>query len=198
MFVQVIEGKCKDTDALHRQMDLWQRDLQPGAIGYLGSTSGVTSTGDCIMLARFESEDAARRNSERPEQAAWWAETSECFDGPVTFHDCTDVHVMRECEADAQFVQVMEGQVEDVERAHELEDQVAPMLRQYRPDLVGSYTAYHGTEFTSVAYFTDESSARAGEGEEPPPELATEMAAWDQVMKVDRYLDLRDPWLASR
>jgi len=66
VFIQVIEGKVKDIEAVHRQMDIWHRDLQPGAIGYLGSTGGCTSEGACMLIARFESRAAARRNSERP------------------------------------------------------------------------------------------------------------------------------------
>ncbi len=36
MFVQVIEGRVSDREGLHRQMDQWQRDLRPGATGFLG------------------------------------------------------------------------------------------------------------------------------------------------------------------
>ncbi|MBX7161105.1 MAG: hypothetical protein K1X95_12505 [Acidimicrobiia bacterium] len=195
MFVQVIEGKCSDADALHERLDIWQRDLMAGAIGYLGSTAGVTDSGDCIIMVRFESEDAARRNSERPEQDAWWQETAKCFTGPATFHDTSDVQVMRECDSDeAHFVQVMEGHVDDVGKAHELEDRTAPLLAEQRPDLMGAYTAYHGDGYTTVAYFTDEASAREGEKRQPPEDLTAEMNA---VMPVERYLDLRDPWVAS-
>lgn len=195
MFVQVIEGKCNDADALHERMETWHKDVMPGAIGYLGSTGGVTSSGDCIMIARFESEEAARRNSNRPEQSAWWEQTERCFSGPVTFHDTTDVHVMRECESDdAHFVQVMEGHVDDVARAHDFEDEAAPLLAEHRPELMGSFTAFHGNDFTTVAYFTDEAAAREGEKKAPPEEFAAQMA---EMMQVERYLDLRDPWLAS-
>jgi len=61
MFIQVIEGKTNDAEALHRRIEVWERDLKPGAIGYLGSTGGCTSTGDCILVARFESREAAQR-----------------------------------------------------------------------------------------------------------------------------------------
>ena len=114
MFIQVIEGKTQDPDALHRQLEVWERDLLPGAIGYLGSTGGCTSNGDCILVARFESQEAAQRNSERPEQTQWWQDTEKCFDGAVTFHDSVDVQVMTHGTLDeAQFVQVMEGHVTD-------------------------------------------------------------------------------------
>ena len=58
MFIQVIEGHTSDPMALHRQSDAWHREIEPGAIGYLGSTGGVTSDGDAIFVVRFESVDA--------------------------------------------------------------------------------------------------------------------------------------------
>jgi hypothetical protein len=199
MFIQVIEGKTSDPDALHRQIETWHRDLAPGAIGFLGSTGGATSSGDCILIARFESEEAARRNSDRPEQTAWWKETERCFDGPVRFHDTADVQMMRKGGSDrAGFVQVMEGHVTDPGRAHELADEAEPLLADVRPDLIGSITAFFDDgEFAEVAYFTSEADARQGEASEMPEELASRFAERQDVMKVERYLDVDDPWLVG-
>jgi hypothetical protein len=199
MFIQVIEGKTSDPEALHEQLEKWKRDLMPGAIGYLGSTGGCTSNGDCIMIARFESRDAAQRNSDRPEQTAWWQETEQCFDGPVTFHDTEDVEVMDHGRLDdAHFVQIMEGHVTDRNRAVELEHEADAMLREIRPDLIGSVTAYFGdNEFAEVAYFTSEQDARDGERKSMPDDAAAKFDEWERVVKVERYLDLTDPWLFS-
>ncbi len=199
MFVHVITGKTSDPEAVHRQMEIWERDLMPGAIGYLGSTGGCTSTGDCILVARFESAEAARRNSERPEQSQWWTETEGCFDGPVRFHDTEDVEVMTHGNMDAaHFVQVMEGHVTDRDRAASLERESDDALAEVRPDLLGAMTAYFdGQEFTEVAYFTSEAAAREGEQRSMPPEAAERFDEWEHVMKVERWLDITDPWLAS-
>ena len=44
---------------------------------------------------------------------------------------------------------------------------------------------------------TTEGAARDGEAA-PMPEGATEMfTEWQSVMKVDRYLDINDPWLMT-
>ena len=94
MFIQVIQGKVANAEGLQAAMDRWKQDLQPGATGWLGSTSGITDDGTFIASVRFESEDAARRNSMRPEQGAWWAETEKCFSGPVSFFDCPQVDVL--------------------------------------------------------------------------------------------------------
>jgi hypothetical protein len=199
MFIQVIEGKTNDPDALHRQLEVWERDLMPGAIGYLGSTGGCTSAGDCIVIARFESADAARRNSERAEQDAWWRETERCFDGPVRFHDTDDVQVMSHGDLDeAHFVQVMEGHVTSRDRAVQLGDESEPILGEVRPDLLGAVTAFFDDgEFTEVAYFTSEADAREGESAPVPSEASAMLEEWEHVMKVEKYLDIDEPWLTK-
>jgi hypothetical protein len=197
MFIQVIEGKTSDPEALHERLRIWERDLMPGAIGYLGSTGGCTAAGDCILIARFEDADAAKRNGDRPEQTAWWTETEKVFDGTPTFHDTTDVQVMQHGELDeAHFVQVMEGHVTDRARADASIKESEPLLIENRPDLLGSVTAYYGDdEFTELAYFTNEADARENEGKEMTPEMAESFREYQELWKVDRYLDLPDPWL---
>jgi hypothetical protein len=41
----------------------------------------LTDDGRFIALARFESEEAARRNTDRPEQDRWWTEIAKLFTG---------------------------------------------------------------------------------------------------------------------
>ncbi len=69
MFVQVIQGRAKDPAGLRKQFQAWDNELRPRATGFLGSTAGVSDDGEFIALARFESEEAARANSDSPEQA---------------------------------------------------------------------------------------------------------------------------------
>ena len=116
MFVQLIEGRTTDAEGLKRQGDRWQAEVRPGAIGYLGVTSGVTDDGRSIAIVRFESEEAARANSERPEQSAWWADTAKFFEGDVDFTESSDVTEFLGGGSDeAGFVQVMK--VTGVDRA---------------------------------------------------------------------------------
>ena len=118
MFVQVIQGQVSDAGQARAALDRWVQELAPGAIGWLGSTAGVTEDGRFIELARFESEEAARRNSERPEQDQWWTETSKLFTGEATFRDSSDVTVDVNGDPDnARFVQVMQGRGSDPDRA---------------------------------------------------------------------------------
>src|SRR5215217_4524777 len=121
MFVQVIQGRTSQPQALVDAFDRWKADLSSGATGWLGSTGGVTEDGRVIVVARFESEEAAMTNSARPEQDAWWSETAKLLDGDVTFSDSTDVDVDVNGDPDrAGFVQVMSGRVSDPRRAKEL------------------------------------------------------------------------------
>ena len=60
MFVQVIEGRTSKPAAIIEHGDRWQREVRPGAIGYLGVTAGVTSEGRTIAIVRFEDEASAR------------------------------------------------------------------------------------------------------------------------------------------
>src|SRR6266568_7697370 len=121
MFVQVIRGKVSDPEQVRAALGLWSERLAAGAPGWLGSTAGVTGDGRFVALARFESEQAARRNSDRPGQGQWWTETSKLFTGEVTFRDSSDVTVdVHGDPGTAGFVQVMQGRASDPERAREL------------------------------------------------------------------------------
>src|SRR5262245_8591305 len=140
MFVQVIKGRTSDAKAVSARFDAWLRDLKPGAKGYLGSTGGVAPDGTVIMIARFESAEAAKANSDRPEQGAWWNETAKCFDGEPTFRESTDTATMFDGGSnEAGFVQVMEGTVHDRAKADAFETpELLAQLRKARPDLMGS------------------------------------------------------------
>ncbi len=85
-FVQVISGKVTDLDAFDRLGERWNEEFRPGAAGYLGVTEGTTDDGRFFVAARFESAEAAAKNSACPEQGAWFAEMEKVVEN-VTFHD---------------------------------------------------------------------------------------------------------------
>jgi hypothetical protein len=201
MFAQVIQGGTSDADALKAAMDRWMQDLQPGAIGWLGSTLGVTDDGQAVAVARFESAEAAERNSQRPEQSRWWEETSRLFDGDVAFSDSEDVTVDLIGDPDrAGFVQIMQGQVTDAARAKELMAEMPQeAMAEFRPDVLGSMMIGHADgRWTQVIYFTSETEAREGERKDPPPEWQTTMAELSKLSLGETvYIDLRRPVLMS-
>jgi len=200
MFVQVIQGRTSDAAGLRAAIDRWERDLAPGADGWLGSTGGVTDDGRSIAVVRFESEDAARRNSARPEQDRWWTETEQLFEGGVTFLESTDVVVDLQGDPDrAGFVQVMQGRTSDPARARELMTQDPDTWATFRPDVLGSLEAVHdGGAYTTVLYFTSEADAREGERKEMPLELRAAMEEMDKLtVEAPEFFDLRQPMLGS-
>ncbi|MGH2755900.1 MAG: hypothetical protein ACRDLB_15910 [Actinomycetota bacterium] len=199
MFVQVIRGRAKDGPGLRKEMDRWREEIGPGAIGFLGSTAGVTEDGQFIVVARFESEAAARKNNERPEQDAWFKEFSTHLDGEPTFLDSTDVEEwMGGGDDSAGFVQIITGSVTDKEKLRAMwqsmdENQMAKM----RPDLMGGLVTWDGNEFVQTIYFTSEKEARAGESQGAPPEAQESMNEMGALMKNLEYIDLTEPQLYS-
>jgi hypothetical protein len=200
MFVQVFQGPVADAGRVRALMDEWVADLAPGAEGWLGSTAGVTDDGELVVAARFESAEAAQRNSDRPEQGAWWEKVAAQFTAEPVFRDSTAVDVDAYGDFDAAgFVQVMQGRTGDPERSRALMAGSDFDWHAFRPDVLGSLNIEHPDgEWTMVNYFTSESAARAGEQKELPPEAAEAMAEMQSLsLGEPRFHDLTDPWLDS-
>ncbi|RYP83587.1 hypothetical protein EKO23_18405 [Nocardioides guangzhouensis] len=200
MFVQVIQGQVADAARLRARLDAWLTDLAPGAQGWLGSTGGVTADGRAVMLARFESAEAAQANSDRPEQGAWWAETASVFDGEPTFKNSQTVDADTPGDPEqAGFVQIMQGRSSDPERARALMAEDDTDWAAFRPDILGTLSIGHDDgEWTMAIYFTSEAEAREGERKEPPPDVAAMMKEMDSLSVGETtFLDLTDPWLSS-
>lgn len=199
MFAQVITGRVNDVEGLRRQVQLWQQDIRPGAAGYLGTTSGVTDDGRLAVMVRFESEADARRNSDRPEQGAWWAETETCL-SDVEFHESTDVNFqLGGGSNDAGFVQVMRGRIADpstYERYVGDNPELEASMKELRPDILGVVSVrLPDDRYFDFAYFTSEAAARIGEAGEMPPAMVAQMEEMMAAAPVDEFLDLEDPWL---
>jgi len=196
MFVQVIESRTSDPEAIIEAGERWQRELRPGATGYLGVTAGVTADGRTIAVVRFEDEASARANADRPEQTAWFEAVSKLYDGAPSFVESSDVtEWMGGGSNDAGFVQVMKstgvdrGQVEKMDAAFE------PFAGQ-RPDLLGGLRIWTGPDSCiDVAYFTSEEEARKGEQAEVPDEMKELMEEFEVGMGETEYLDLTNPQL---
>lgn len=200
MFVQVIRGKVSDPSDVRGALETWGRELAPGATGWSGSTVGVTDDGTMVAVARFETEEDARRSAERPEHARWWTEMERSFDGEATVDDSTDVddYVAGDL-GTAGFVQVMQGQVTDLERATTLMRQRPDDFHKIRPDILGLLDIAHTDgRWTSVAYFTSEAEARRHESEPPPPDFVEMMKELRSIsIGEPTYDDLRQVWFLT-
>lgn len=198
MFIQVIQGKIADRARLEQQMQKWDTEIRPGAVGFLGSTSGITEDGTCILLARFDSKESAQANSNRPEQGAWWADTASCFDGEPSFMDCTNiVEWMGGGSNDAHFVQIMEGRTSNAERMMEIWNTATDRLHELRPEILGGTFMQYGDkgDYVEAIYFTSEADARRGEQMEIPDDLRGLMEEDRQLSGDVTYFDLREPVL---
>lgn len=194
MFVQIIEGKAKDAEAIQRLGDRWEKELQPGAVGYLGVTSGVTADNRAISIVRFDSPESAKANSDRPEQTAFFNEMSALFDGAPSFAESTDTEeLLGGVSPQAQFVQVMKTTGVDRVRMKDIDDKFDD-LASMRPDLLGSLRVWTGPDSCyEIAYFTSEAEARAGESQELPADAQALMAEFGELMANTEYLDLTNP-----
>jgi hypothetical protein len=202
MFIQIIQGKCSRPDEMRALTDRWNAELAPGATGWLGGTFGFTDDGQSIAVVRFESREAAMANSERPEQAAWWAEAERLYDGPVEFHDCDRVTLMMDGGSDdAGFVQIIRGKLDNPDAVEAGMRDMESMLHEARPDILGATLAIEddGT-FMETIFFTDEAAAREAEAKsmEGNAEAAEMMRQWDEMTHDVQYLDLHHPWFASK
>jgi hypothetical protein len=191
MFIQVLRGHVIDGAGVMLQLDRWVEELSPGAEGWLGSTGGITDDGRFIASIRFESQDTARRNSDRSEQTRWWNEFSRYLD-TARFRDCTSVDEYKGGGSDkAGFVQVIEGRVLDAQHYREA---ARSMAGTPRDDVIGGVIAWDRNHFTEVVYFTSEEDAREGE-RSGPQQIAIEKV-WPLTQDLE-YFDLRAPWLTS-
>ncbi|WUJ73949.1 hypothetical protein OG809_11910 [Kribbella soli] len=200
MFVQVIQGQVTDAEQAHAAMDRWMEELAPEATGWLGTTAGVTADGRLIALARFESADAARRNSESAAQDKWWHEFAALLSNGATFRDTEDVTVGMLGDPDAAgFVQVIRGRASNPARVRELMQMDPADWVAFRPEVIGSvFSLFDDGRFATTFYFTSEAAAREGERKEPPAELK---ALVDELDSLDaeppEFFDLTSPWLYS-
>jgi hypothetical protein len=201
MFAQVIQGRTSDPEAVLVHVDRWMQDLQPGSIGWLGTTVGVDDDGRVVAVVRFGSPAEARRNANRPEQTRWWEAMLQHLDGEPTVRDSEQVTLHLVGNPDrAGFVQVMQGQVSDPQRAQELMAQFPhDAMKEFRPDVLGTVMINHDEgRWTQVIYFTSESEARQGERKEPPPEFRAVMEGLMTISVGEpEFIDLRRPLLLS-
>lgn len=200
MFVQVIQAKVTDPEAVKAAIDSWSESDREGAIGFLGTTGGISTDGEFFAAARFESEEAARANSDRPEQGEWWARLEKGLTD-VMFHDCTEVDEFAGGGSDdAGFVQVIQGKTKHVARTRELDDEMSTSMRERRPDIIGGYTAWHpeNGRYTALIYFKSEAAAREGEknmGADPDAQKAFQEMQ-ELADGEPKFIDLTDPWFA--
>ena len=200
MFIQTIRGKTSHPKAVRACLDRWLDEFESTATGWLGTTSGVTERGDVLALVRFDSEEAAKANSEKLEQGIWWAEMEKLLDGEATFQNCNKVYYDVNGDLNStEFVQIRLGRVSDGDRMLALIHGNS-LWRTSRPDILGIVGAVSDDgQFTNAVYFTSyEASIELDEGNDIPPDVRVRGVEMMSLLVGElEYLDLKDPWLDS-
>ena len=200
MFAQIIRGKTFDPWTVRPVVDRWMKELAPGATGWLGTTSGVTEDNQLFVLVRFESEDDARANSDRPEQDEWWAEMETLFDEAPAFRDSSEVFVETRGDLNsAGFVQARMGKFTDMDRVTKIMIDSLPARTADRPDILGTVNVGFGNdEAVTLIYFKSEQAAREGERKEPSPEVKAVLQEMRSLsVGQPQFLNLGTLWLDS-
>ena len=193
MFVQVVQAKAKDKTGVKEMWDRWNREVKPAASGYIGATGGITDDGDLLVIARFESAEAAERNNNIPEQQQWYSEFEKYLEGEPSFTNYTNVELDQGGGSDdAGFVQVIRVKGGDPQAFKAVDQEVGPKMRELRPDVIGSVNAYADDHGTTVIYFTSEEEARKNESNPEFQELAKR---YMELQGESTFYDLKDPWL---
>jgi hypothetical protein len=195
MYVQVIKGKAADPAALRTELERWRDEVKPGAVGFVGSTVGITDDGTLLALARFADAASAQANAARPQQDAWWQAASKHLEGAPTFRESSDVQeIFGGARPDAGFVQIMEGRVADRAKAQAFETpEMLAELQAARPDLLGSQRVwFEDGSYIEAAYFTSEADARSGESSD---DFAGPQEEYVSLFGEMTFHDLRDPLL---
>lgn len=85
MFVQQINFATDDPEGMVALADEWAEDaMSKGTVVRTGLGADIDHPGHFVWIVYFESEEAARQNSERPETADFSARfAAMCSDGPT-------------------------------------------------------------------------------------------------------------------
>lgn len=199
LFLQVICGPVKDAQRVRELHQRWVEQLSPNAEGWVAADAGVTDTGEYVGVFRFVSAEAARRNSQRPEQDQWWRELHEQFSGDVLIADCPEMEEYGDARPDdAGFMQLVLGRGENIGgMLREITQAKSHHTEQSHLDVLGGLiAATGGGQFADVIYYTSEDAARSGPTGEFLQTGITLIEKLGGFVTDVRVYEVRNPWLA--
>lgn len=199
MFAQFIAARTSDREAYNEHIRRWYQEQSSQAEGWLLGVGGVTARGESLMLILFESEEQARRNSDRPEQGHWWQALLTCLEGAPEVIDSAAVDRYGSGDLmQAGFVQFIRAQVSDQERMRSMSQEMAGDMLELRPDILGGITLWYPGGSVDVVGFTSEAEARQGEQRQIPADFEEKWGEISSLMSDMRYYDMAQPVLMSR
>jgi hypothetical protein len=121
----------------------------------------------------------------------------ESFDGAIEFAETGDVTTYLAGGSDAAgFVQGMKVSGVDRQRVEAADRELENVAAQFRPDLIGGVRVWTSSDgFIEVNYFTSEQDARAGEKQDPPPEMRERFEDFMAMIGDAEYFDFTEPFL---
>src|SRR5215218_2267423 len=162
-----MRGRVVDVPGARFELARWHQELGGATPGWQRFTAGVTDDGEAVAVLRLANEAAAMNGGGRPEHADWQASLDRRLAAPATWYDCPVVNVMKGGDdADAGFVQVVQGRLVDPIRLAAMRAEVERTLR--------------------------EREARAGE-RQMPVEMAVQLGTVRSYMEGLEFHELRDP-----
>jgi hypothetical protein len=199
VFIRILRGQAFDGAATRAELSRWRQELGAGALGWQRLTAGIGDGGELVLVLRYDTEETARRDRERPELVAWQASAERHLAGSGQWYDCPVVHTMKDGDAgQAGFVRVVQGRLADPVRLAAMRAEVERTLRDRAPHVLGVTVAEHadGTGFTELTYLTSEREARAAD-RQMPVEMAVQLGTVRSYVEGLEEVELRKPLLAS-
>lgn len=200
MFIRILRGQAFNGAAMRTEIARWPQALSAGAPGWQRLTAGIGNDGELVLVLRYDTEVAARRDRERPELGAWQGSVERHLVGPGQWYDCPVVHTMKDGDTgDAGFLRVVQGRLADPVRLAAMRAEVEHTLRERAPHVLGVTVAEHadGTGFTEITYLTSERETRAAE-RQMAVEMAVQLGTVRSYMEGLEEVELREPLIASR
>lgn len=200
MFIRILRGQAFNGAAMRTEIARWPQALSAGAPGWQRLTAGIGNDGELVLVLRYDTEVAARRDRERPELGAWQGSVERHLVGPGQWYDCPVVHTMKDGDTgDAGFLRVVQGRLADPVRLAAMRAEVEHTLREHAPHVLGVTVAEHadGTGFTEITYLTSERETRAAE-RQMAVEMAVQLGTVRSYMEGLEEVELREPLIASR
>ena len=185
MFIELVHGKARDTEQLHRVWVATLRSLKATGVRWLGATSGSTGDGEFMAMLAFESEEGARLTADLlDDQGVWRTLDSSLRD--LRFSECPHVRAFASGNPSrADCVEVTGGTAKDISQLMEYFETVSRSARRDET-LLGGLVCWDADGAATGALYRRSKPASA---------TAKRMSdAADRAFKSRTYFELTRPW----
>jgi len=198
MFVLTVHARTINPEGVREHVLTWPARVGIGAVGWLGSTGGVSTDGDFILLMRFESEEAAWITSDLPENGRWWQICSRHLDTRPAFTGSSKVTgILSGGSDDAAAVRIIRGRTAQNLFRDSLR-RLETLSPNERAALIGGIVAWHERDqFTEALYLKSKDFAKFRQRGMFPTPLLRFIDEHETSILDGTVIDLDEPWLIS-